>query len=530
MNSYFRLVISQTQTAIEIFPPTDGGHPVDINEVAAYMQMKRIKDFDIQAVHKAIQTLGQEPVTVPVCNTPAFGENETCFLRVTDDKMHVIARFIAPSNLGKVMSKNEIINELLMRKVKFGIDEKAIDAYIANRRYCEDIVLANGKPPRHGTDAKIEYFFNTDLQARPTKNEDGSVDFFNLNTINHCVSGELLARLYPEERGEYGFTVFGDKLKPRDVKHLILKYGKNIAVSEDKCELFSMINGHVMLTGGKVFVSDVYEVENVGTATGNIVSEGSVIVGGNVQTGFQIKATGNVHVKGVVEGAVIEAGGDIILERGINGMGRAKLKAGGKIISKYVENAELEAGDYVEADSIMHSKVSAKTFVCADGKKGFISGGIVRATLKVSCKVLGSQMGSDTSVEVGADPVLKARYSQLQKESYEIQKKLNVIQTTLSGASAKLKDGNGLSPKQVQYLQSLSQAAKQLEEELMSNDSEFEELTEILSGNDDACVEVHGIVYAGTKIAIGDASVTLKGNMQFCKFRKIGAEVKASAL
>lgn len=530
MNAYFRLVITPNAVGIELIPATNGGQPVDINEVAAYMQMKRIKDFDIAAVYKAIQTLGQEPVTVPVCSTTMYAENETCMLRVSDDKMQVIARFIPPSNGGQVMSKNEIVSELAMRKVRVGIDENAIDAFMANRCYCTDVVLACGKPPRHGTDARIEYFFNTSLQATPTKNEDGSVDFFNLNTINHCVQGDLLARLYPEDRGEYGFTVFGDKLKPRDVKHLILKYGRNIEISENKCELRSMINGHVMLTGGKVFVSDVYEVENVGTATGNITSEGSVVVGGNVQAGFSIKATGNVHVKGVVEGASIEAGGDIILERGVNGMGRAKLKAGGKIIAKYVENAELEAGDYVESDSIMHSRVSAKTYVSVDGKKGFISGGIVRATIKVSCKTLGSEMGSDTTVEVGADPVLKARFAQLQKESFEIQKKMGVVQTTLSGALAKLQAGAKLSPEQMQYVQSLSQASQQLEDQLMANDAEYDELAEVLTGNEDACVEVRSTAYAGSKIAVGDASVTLKSNMQYCRFKRVGAEIKASGL
>lgn len=530
MNSYFRLIISQTGTAIEIVPPTNGGAPVDINEVAAYMQQKRMKDFDIAAVYKAIQTLGQEPVTVPVCDTVMFAENETCFLRVSDDKMQVIARFFPASNLGKPMSKNEIVSELSMHRVKVGIDEAAIDKYIANPVYCTDVVLANGKPPRHGSDAKIEYYFNTSLQAKPTKNEDGSVDFFNLNTINHCVQGDLLAKLFPEDRGDYGYTVFGDRLKPRDVKHLTLKYGHNIDISPDKCELHSMINGHVMLTGGKVFVSDVYEVENVGTATGNITSEGSVIVGGNVLSGFSIKATGNVEVKGVVEGATIEAGGDIILERGVNGMGRAKLKAGGKIIAKYVENAELEAGDYVEADSIMHSKVNAKTYVAVDGKKGFISGGIVRATIKVSCKTLGSEMGSDTTVEVGADPMMKARYAELQKMNFEIAKKLGVITTTLQGALAKMQGGAKLSPEQMQYVQSLSLAKQQLEEQILSNDDEYDELTELLNENEDACVEVRSVAFAGTKIACGDASVTLKNNMQYVRFRKVGAEIKASGL
>ena len=50
----------------------------------------------------------------------------------------------------------------------------------------------------------------------------------------------------------------------------------------------------------EVVVSDVYEVENVGPATGNIESNGSVLVKGNVQAGFSVKAKGNVEIRGVL--------------------------------------------------------------------------------------------------------------------------------------------------------------------------------------------------------------------------------------
>lgn len=529
MNSYFRLMVTQTNTMLQIVPPTNGGAAVDINDVAMYLQLKRIKDYDIKQVYAAIQNLGQEPVMVPVCATPVFPENETCLLRISDDKMTVVARFYPPSNTGKPMDKNEILSDLVHNRIKFGIDEKAIDAYLANRQYCTDIVLAKGQEPRHGTDAWIEYFFNTDLSAKPSRNEDGSVDFFNLNTINHTKKGDLLAKLHVEDRGDYGCNVIGERMKPRDVKHLILRYGRNITLSEDKTEIYSDINGHVMLTGGKVFVSDVYEVENVGTATGNITAQGSVLVNGNVQAGFSIQADGNVEVKGVVEGASITAGGDIIIARGVNGMGKGQLKAGGKIITKFIENATVESGAYIETDTIMHSKVSAKNEITVDGKKGFIAGSVVRATQAISCKVLGSQMGADTVVEVGVDPTQKARFVELQKEMRELQMKNMSIKTTVSGAAQKMKEGVKFSPEQTQYIQSLMQAGKQIEEQLMADDDELFALEELMGTKEDACIKVRDTAYAGTRIVIGDESITLKGDAKFCRFKNIGAEIKATS-
>lgn len=84
------------------------------------------------------------------------------------------------------------------------------------------------------------------------------------------------------------------------------------------------MDGHVSLVEGKVFVSDVYEVENVDLSTGNIDFEGSVQVNGNVSSNFVIRAGGNVIISGVVEGAYIEAGGNIIIARGMNGMARVR--------------------------------------------------------------------------------------------------------------------------------------------------------------------------------------------------------------
>ena len=176
--------------------------------------------------------------------------------------------------------------------------------------------MAVGQQPRHGTDAYIEYYFNTDLSARPTLKEDGSVDFFHLNTISHCHEGDVLAKLFPEDPGDVGYNIMGEKIKPREVKKKKLKFGRNISVSEDKLSMISDVDGHVTLVDDKVFVSDILTVENVDSSTGNIEYDGNVQVNGNVCANFSVKAKGNIEVSGVVEGAQVEAGGDIIIEIG----------------------------------------------------------------------------------------------------------------------------------------------------------------------------------------------------------------------
>ena len=117
-----------------------------------------------------------------------------------------------------------------------------------------------------------------------------------------------------------------------------------------------MVDGHVSLVDDKVFVSDVYSVEDVSTATGNIDYQGDVEVKGNVCENFSVKTRGNVFVQGVVEGATIEAGGNIVIARGMHGQNKGKLKAGGNVIAKFISAAQVETGGYVEAEQILNAK------------------------------------------------------------------------------------------------------------------------------------------------------------------------------
>ena len=67
MNAYFRLIISQTGTAIELIPQTVGGSPLSMDEIAAYLQLKGIVDYDIKLIYQTIGRLKDKPVQIPLC-------------------------------------------------------------------------------------------------------------------------------------------------------------------------------------------------------------------------------------------------------------------------------------------------------------------------------------------------------------------------------------------------------------------------------------------------------------------------------
>lgn len=525
MNGSFILICGSDSTGLKVIPATDGGENPAVGDIVDYLNFNKI-DFTIPELNKAMANLGSSEIIIPLNNNSILPIRECMITELTDNNMTCIAKFMPPSDKGELMTENEILGDLKMRGVVCGIDHDAIKNYLANREYFRSFVIAKGVEPVQGQNASIEYMFNTDVKARPTLLDDGSVDFFNLNIINHCNEGDLLAKLHREVPGKYGYDITGQKIKPADIRRGKLKFGKNIRLSEDKTEIYSLCNGHVNLVDGRVFVSDLMEVENVDTATGNIEYEGNVQVNGNVNTNFTIKAKGNVEVRGIVEGATIIAGGNITIARGMNGMGKGVLRADGNVVAKFIENSTVEANGYVEASSIMHSQVMAGTEVHVGGKRGFISGGKVSATTLIDVKILGSDMGTETLVEIGVSPTVKKRYKDLNELINENTKVINRAIPIMEAARDKHEQGIELSEEQQQNIKGLAIITRSKLEEIRQFNKEITEIEGLLAEEKRACVSVRDTVYPGTKIIINDVSKIIKDSMKYCRFVKDRGDVR----
>ena len=527
MNGYFKMTANSDGLFLKIVPPTDGGSPATTQMVLDYLEMHKLKGDSVM-IDKAIKNQDQNYVRISLDRVHPVRESYR--LDISEDKMSAVAFFYPPMDKAEAMNAAEIKEDLKFRKVLYGIKKDNIDDFVKNRQYCTEIVLAQGKEPRDGEDAEITYHFNTDLHAKPTMNADGTVDYFHLNLINHCKEGDELATLKKEDPGDNGMNIYGDPVRPRKVKVLILHPGKNTRLSEDKLKLFATKTGHVILDGEHVTVSDVMELENVDISTGNIEYDGSVEVKGVVSDGFEVKCGGNLVVKGIVEGARIEAGGDVILERGVNGMSHGQIKAERNVVTKFIENATIIAGGSISSESIIHSNVSAGTEINVNGKRGNITGGRLSATEVITAKTIGSEMGGNTIIEVGVNPRLKEQIKEKELALAAADKNLATIEPTIAGFSEKIKKGYKPTPDQVQYLQKLLTTAKALKADKEAKSKELDKLHEELLDVKKASVKFTGVAYPGTQIMIGSLSQTLKKEYKFGKFFSDGGDVRYTSL
>lgn len=526
INGYFQIVTHDNKTFLRLYPQSQGGEPILISEVKDYLSTQNF-NFDQVALNDVITSL-TEPVDYPLKDGISYAIHEYFVLNISEDRMKAVARFYPPSTGGDLLTKEEIINDLKHKGIKIGVDENAIQSFISNKQYCTDYILAAGIPPVRGKDASIEYFFNTDPSVKPTLNPDGTVDFFNLNTISKCTKGMVLATLTPEVPGKRGARVTGEPILPNDVRRMRLSYGLNISLSEDELSIISDVDGHVSLVDDKVFVSNVYEVVDVGPATGNIEYQGDILVKGDVHTGYCVEADGNIEVRGVVEGALVKAGGDVVIARGFNGMNRGIIVAEGNVISKFLENANVTAGGYVHTEAIIHSKVSATGNVTVTGKRGFIAGGVVKSLGSVEAKNIGSEMGGETEIEVGSDPKLMEKVKNLEKVLRDSKVNIDKMETILATFAQKIKEKAPLSAEHIKYFKQLSEQYKVEKEKYNANYNEYMTLSDGLANksNSESFVAVDQCLYPGTKLTISEVSQVMTKTCQHSRFVREGADIR----
>jgi hypothetical protein len=256
-----------------------------------------------------------------------------------------------------------------------------------------------------------------------------------------------------------------------------------------------------MLVNGKLNVEPVYVVEgDVNLKTGgNVIFLGTVIVKGNVEDGFKVKAAGNVEVMGNVGKSEIDAEGDVIVHQGINGKGEGSVKAGRGVWSKFIENAHIDAGDIVVAsDGIINSHVTANQRIICQGKRATIVGGHLRAAEEIHAKTLGSVSGSETIIEVGFDPKSKERLVELTERLEEIEEESDKIaQDILTIKRLKDKKKN-LPEEKMQYLKEVTAKKNQLIAEEAELRKEVEELQTYLSS-----LKVRGRISAAERVFPG---------------------------
>lgn len=515
---------------LKAIPPEGEGEPATIEMAHQKITERGVTGFDPDVVTQIVKNAQNEyerigdyeynPVNDPIMSVD-----------ITEQEMKAYLEVSKPGPGGSDLSANEIEGFIKSQGVIHGIQDEVIKHCEEHPQYRTSILVAEGTKPQHGNDAKIMYNFKTEHSVKLKPKEDGKVDFKDLNLVENVIAGQLLARKTPASDGTDGRTVTGRTLPARSGKESEIGIGKNVKLAEDGESVISEINGQVMLVADKINVEPVYTVPgDVSLQTGNILFLGTVVVKGNVEDGFSVKASGNIEVMGSVGKCDLDSEGDIVVHQGILGKNTGRVRCGKNLVAKFIEHARIEAGENVIAsDGIIHSNVDVNKTIECKGKRAAIVGGKLRAAEEIRSKTLGSVAGTETILEVGFDPKSKEKLVKLESEKSGLNDELEEVQRNIKTLEALKKTQKKLSDEKKAYLKELSEKRSSVISELEKLNSEIGTINEYLASlKTKGRISASGRVFPGVKIYIKNGSLAVRTEYKLCSFVLDKGEIKVS--
>ncbi len=529
MNDGFYEVLYQNDGVfLCVYPPEANGKRLETNDVVDRLTRKMIKGFDRNVVDIAVRRADKSPVKIAEPQDEVK-VNASAIVTISPEKMKGFVTFTPPDN-GRMLTIEEVLDTLTRNGVIYGINKTNLETIIKYPVYNEMICVAEGTPPVNGQNGKVEFHFDTKRESKPTILEDGRVDFRELNLIQSAEKGQTLCTLIPPVPGKPGKTVSGTDITALDGKPVALPRGRNVVASEDGTRLIANVSGQISYIDGKVSVFATYEVQaDVDNSTGNINFIGNVSVRGNVLSGFVVEAGGNVEVMGVVEGAIIKAGGDIILRRGMQGMGKGVLVSGGDIIARYIENSNVEARNDIKAEAIMHSNIKCGNKLELSGRKGLLVGGSCKVGKEITAKVIGSHLATITDIEVGVDPTIRERYKAVRDEIIQIETDLRKAEQAIT-ILRKLEMAGALTPEKQEMLAKSVRTRVHFTNRLSELKEEMNRIDAKLQQDAYGKIRCYNYIYPGTKVAIGSCMMYVKENLQYCTLYRDGADIRVGGI
>jgi len=363
------------------------------------------------------------------------------------------------------------------------------------------MVIAKGKKKLDGEDGRIHYYYDDCTEV----DRSHGWNFREVMRIPMVTEGDCLAELIPSTEGEDGITIQNQVVKAKPGKPSFIEEGENVAFdATDNC-FYAKAEGQVRFGVSSIHVHTVFEVkEDISYKIGNIDFLGTVIIHGDVPTGFTIKATGDIKVFGLIESANLQAKGSIYISEGVVGAKKGQVIAKENIYAGYVNQGNIEAGNgiYIE-QSILHSTCSAQMEIICE--KGSVIGGHLSTGFKMEARDVGNRLHTSTTISFGKGNVGYDSYKKLEQEKAQLIENLRRMKVL----QFKLKESNTKTKNTLLTLHKVNNSYQKTEKQLQSINRSIHSYTEACNELDDAYLYVKGNMHPNTIVSFGKYKQTI---------------------
>ncbi|MBD5138758.1 MAG: DUF342 domain-containing protein [Ruminococcus sp.] len=407
-----------------------------------------------------------------------------------------------PVNGGAEITANAIMHNLTEAGVTYGINEEAINKIADKKLYGERTLIAVWTPPVNGTDGTITYRYDKKVEIAPVEDEHGFVDYKNLGLVRTVHKGDIIADITLPTEGMPGTDVRGKALRQVIGKKAAYTIGTNTELSGDGTKIVALIDGNINFKNNAFVIDNVVTIAgDVDASVGNINFVGDVVVKGEVMEGFKISSNANIIVAGNVNGAQLEADGDVIIKKGcIN----SKVVAHGSVTINFCERSDIKCDGTLTSSNFVICDVYCGE-LCVKGNTGGLLGGKYTSLSSVELSNIGTKNYTPTMLTIGDNALLAEERDMLMKEIEKNQKSINDVTLIINFLNEKKKELRSLPEDKEKILGNACRQKILLGVEIKNLNKRVEEINITLASRQYLSVSCRGYMYPGVKIIINDA-------------------------
>jgi len=516
---------------IIVYPETDKSVVMEMFRVQYRNVLNGDMNFIQSVVDKASgqwECVGDMPLE--------YNINFDRFIEVRPDPMSATMRIMSVVEDQKP-TLAALVRRLNNSGITYGIKEDVLKKMLASRIFDKDVVVAEGIAPVEGRDGTIQYVISLEKSYEPKLNEDGTVDYREIEAFPTVVKGDIIATTTPAEQGTPGMNIYGKEIPVKPRKEYELKPSSSILVSPDGKNLIADASGIIINKDNVLSIKDNLELPNVDFNSGNVRFPGKITIFGNVNAGFVVESESDIFINGIVEAATVKSlGGKVKIKGGVVGKNSTLISAKERVEITFAQDARIEClGGTIEVRRYLrHCQVVCKEFTTIQEDASII-GGKIEATDNIRLVSCSNEDEVLTEL-VLFDPLVKEltdKRVKLVEAKMQIDKVYAPLERDYRNKSAYIKT---LGHKQGSQEYYVFEMAKQKFESIKQK---FDLVEENIKMIDEALaktiakggsVSILGKGYGGTRIQIGKVVYTPRGEIYGRKFFLEGADIQSVVL
>jgi uncharacterized protein (DUF342 family) len=519
----YELRTEAAKILLKVRPPAEGEKKVALTDIQKDLDAQGVA-YDPEKLFAIYRRARDEYEPLANRESKEYDIAVTVSEDLTEAHLRVTPPTVGTAPLTPEMYKNAIREA----QVEKGILYESLKQVMAKRIENKSILIAKGAPAEDGVDGRME--IERAGSAKPASGAGFAdrVDYREHNLMSNVQAGQRVAKVFPPTEGKDGFTVTGKTLAARAGKPAILRLGANVELSADGTEVQATKAGFVVFAADKLSVEDMFEVDNVNSATGHVRFNGVINVKGNIEDGFKVEAGKTVNVGGTIGNTTVKCGGNVTVKGGVMG---ATIEAGGTVSARFFSEAHVRAKqDVVAEEYILHSAIQAdRSVIVTKSTVGFIKGGVIRAGSEIVSAVVGSEVSEgDTKLEVGVGIDVRAKFEKLQIKLANAWVNFDKFRKNLTFLEQRRVQEGSLPPEGADQMRSAIEQARKARTELMDGIKEHHELLANIgdASSSIGAILVPEIAHAATNVQVQRFGMRVASPLKACGFLIVDGTLK----